>query len=459
MANQPSPPANPPANPLTSLHNTNWVAPFLRLSIANTISNLMVPLAGLIDTAFLGHLDEIYYFAGVALATIIFNVIYWSFGFLRMGTTGLVAQAVGRAESDSLWLVGMRNLLLALGLGLLIFLLQLPIRRLGFSLLQADADVLTAGQAFYRACIWGAPAVLMNYVLLGWFLGRGQGRIVILLSLVSNGANVALDYGFIYRLGWASYGAGLATAMSQYLMLLVGLAMILPTIPWPTIRQLRGQLWETKAIRALFQLNRDILIRTFALVMCFSLFTNFSSGMGAQTLAVNTLLLQVVTLAAYLLDGIAFATETYAGQFYGQAAYAQLRRLVLWGSAVSVILGVGFAIAFARYPASLFGLLTNHADLVAGVKAYVIWLLPVLGFGAIAFMLDGYFLGLTAGRALRNSTLIASLICFLPIALIAQQLRSPNLLWLAMTCFMAGRALTLAWMTPKTLGPQPEPRA
>ncbi|NEP16127.1 MAG: MATE family efflux transporter [Leptolyngbya sp. SIO4C1] len=417
----------------------------MRLAIANIISNLLVPLAGLIDTAFLGHLADIHHLGGVALANIIFNVVFWSFGFLRMATTGLTAQAVGRADPDEIWRVGGRSLLLGLGLGLLILLLQWPLRELGFALLQAAPDVLAAGRDFYSARIWGAPAVLMNYALLGWFLGQSQGRAVIVLSLVSNGGNILLDYWFIRQLGWASYGAGLATALSQYAMLLVGLSWMLkdwrPT-PWP-------ELWETSALRSLFGLNGHILVRTFALVISFALFTNISSGLGTDILAINTLLLQVVLLASYFIDGFAFATESYAGQLQGQVA--RLRSLLKLAGGLSLFFGLAFAIAFGLWPRSLFGLLTNHAEILTPIAQYTAWLLPVLGFGGIAFMLDGYFLGLTAGRVLRNSTLLASAIGFLPGAIAAYWLSSPHLLWLAMACFMLLRAATLGWVVPATL--------
>jgi MATE family multidrug resistance protein len=203
-----------------------FLASFFRLAAANIISNLMVPLAGLIDTAFLGHLAEIHHLAGVALATVIFNVVYWSFGFLRMGTTGMTAQARGREAEADVWLIFLRNSLIALGFGLGILLLQVPIRDLGFHLLSAEPAVKASGYDFFNARIWGAPAVMLNLVLMGWFLGREKGRRVILLSLVGNGSNVVLDYLFIRQLGWASAGAGWGTALSQYLMLLVGLGVI-----------------------------------------------------------------------------------------------------------------------------------------------------------------------------------------------------------------------------------------
>ncbi|MGF1566473.1 MAG: MATE family efflux transporter [Nodosilinea sp.] len=424
---------------------------FFRLAAANIVSNLMVPLAGLIDTAFLGHLEEIHYLGGVALATVIFNVVYWSFGFLRMATTGTTAQARGRLNSDEVWLIVLRNGLIALALGLGILLLQVPIRNLGFALLSGDAEVKAAGYAFYNARIWDAPAVLLNLVLMGWFLGREKGRWVIVLSLVGNGSNVVFNAILIGLLGWASAGAGLGTALSQYLTLTVGLGLIWSDGGVARLRRVLPQAWAPQALKGLFLLNRDILIRTAALVMSFALFTNFSAALGTQTLAANTLLLQVVTLSAYFIDGLAFATETFAGRYYGSGSPTHLRRLLWVGGGTSLTLGITVAMAFVLFPTALFGMLTSHREVIDTVQLYVGWLVPVLGLGAIAYMLDGYFLGLTAGPILRNGTVLAAAVGFLPLALVAQAAGSAHLLWLALVGLMAARALTLGWAVPRSL--------
>ncbi|PSN12420.1 MATE family efflux transporter [filamentous cyanobacterium CCT1] len=424
---------------------------FFRLAVANVISNLMVPLAALVDTAFLGHLDDIRHLGGVALATVIFNVVYWSFGFLRMGTTGTTAQARGRGDGQELWLILLRNGAIALSFGLLILLLQAPIRELGFGLLSGEPEVRAAGIAFYNARIWDAPAVLLNLVLMGWFLGRERGRRVIALSMVGNGSNVVFNYIFINQMGLASAGAGLGTALSQYLTLTVGLGLLIREGGWQNLRAVLPQGWNPQAIKGLFLLNRDILVRTFALVLSFALFTNFSSALGTQTLAANTLLMQVVTLSAYFIDGIAFATESFAGRYYGSGDRTHLRRLLTLGGFTSIALGLSFALAFVLFPQPLFGLLTVHQEVIATVQTYVLWLVPVLGLGAIAYMLDGYFLGLTAGSVLRNATVLAAGVGFLPLAFLAQAIGSAHLLWLALVGLMAARALTLLWAVPKSL--------
>ena len=427
---------------------------FFRLAVVNILSNLMVPMAGLFDIAFLGHLSEIRHLAGVALATVLFNYIYWTFGFLRMGTTGITAQAAGRSDFDGVFLTLWRNGVIALSIGITILILQQPLRELGFALLSATPEVKSSGQAYYDMLIWGAPANLLNFVLVGWFLGREQGGRVLLLSAFSNGLNVLLNYLFIVRLGWESAGAGLATALSQYLMLLVGISLIFPEIRWKQLQAIADKIFDRTALRAIFVLNGDILLRTLALVSTFALFTNLSSALGTLVLATNTLLMQVVTLAAYFIDGLAFATESLAGSFRGQGANEKLAPLARLSGAISLSLGITFALLFVLLPNPFFRLLTNHSEVIDQINRYVPWLLPILGFGSVAFMLDGYFLGLTEGSILRNSTVTAALLGFAPVALAAWQFQSSHLLWLALSLFMVARAVTLGVKVPETLSNQ-----
>ncbi|MGB3612485.1 MAG: MATE family efflux transporter [Elainellaceae cyanobacterium] len=435
---------------------TNIYWRFFRLSLFNVLSNLMVPIAGLVDTAFLGHLDDIRYLAGVAIATVIFNYLYWSFGFLRMSTTGIVAQANGRGDVQAVFTVGLRHGAIAIALGLGLLVLQVPLREIGFWLLQAEPGVRQAGIAFYNARIWGAPATLLNFVVLGWFLGREEGTRVLLLSMVGNTVNVVLDYVMVYRFDWGSAGAGLATAASQYTMLAVGLSLLLPhrhhlQTSWAV-------LFDRTALKQVFLLNGNILLRTFALLTAFGLFTNFSAALGTTVLAANTLLLQVLALAAYFIDGFAFATESLVGGLMGQAQInpssatrPKLLALLYGAGGISLVVGLLFALTFHLLPGPLFSLLTNHTAVLNQLKTITLWLLPILGFGAIAFMLDGYFLGLSAGRVLRNSSMTSVRVGVLPVAIASQRLPNLHLLWLALTLFMVGRAVTLALQVPATL--------
>lgn len=416
---------------------------FWRLAAVNIISNLMVPLASLIDIAFLGHLAEIHYLAGVAIATVLFNYLYWTFGFLRMATTGLTAQAQGRGEREQVIIILLRNIAIALVIGTIIIILQHPIREVGFSILQAEPDVIEAGRAYYNALIYGAPATLVNFVLFGWFLGKEQAKEVLIISLVNKGANIILDYLFIVRWDLSSGGAGFATAISQVITMIVGLFLVSRQLPWHTWGQYKTSLFNFTALKTVFTLNRDILIRTLALVSTFAIFTNLSATLGTKILAANTLLLEVVTLAAYFIDGIAFATESVAGNLQGQGKQKQLIPLLKIAGGTSLLAGLSFATIFSLFPQALFSLLTNHSAVIMQVSNHVWWLFPILGFGSIAYMLDGYFLGLTAGKILRQSTLIAATVGFAPMAIAAKQLQMNNLLWLALALFMATRSITL----------------
>ncbi len=426
---------------------------FFRLAVINILSNLMVPLAGLFDVAFLGHLDQLWYLAGVALATVLFNYLYWTFGFLRMGTTGLTAQALGSNDSETMLLVVLRNGAIALGLGLGLLILQWPVRMVGFGLLSATPEVKAAGQAYFDALIWGAPATLLNFVVVGWYLGRAQSRKVLLLSGVNNFTNVLFNYLFIVQWGWHSTGAGAATALSQYLMLVAGLMLIGQDVSGQQLRTVWPQVGRAAALRQTLTFNRDLLVRTFALISTFAVFTNLSSGLGTEVLSMNTLLLQVVTLASYFIDGIAFAMESVVGVLSQQHQPQRLRQLLTISGTTSVVIGVGFALAFCLFPRPLFSLLTHHQNVLVQVDQYVVWLLPVLGLGAVAYLLDGYFLGLTAGRHLRHSALMATLFGFLPLAIAAWYWQQVHLLWLALVLLMGVRAIYLVIHIPESLKP------
>ncbi|MEP0911394.1 MATE family efflux transporter [Leptolyngbya sp. GB1-A1] len=442
-----------------ALASIDFLPRFLRLATINVLSNLMVPLSGLISVAFLGHLNDIRYLTGVMLATVLFNTIYRTLSFLRMSTTGMTAQAVGRDDRSAMLLTGMRNGLLAMGLGGLILLLQHPLRDIGFRLLNAAPEVGAAGQAYYDARIWAAPVTLLNFVIIGWLLGQEKGEAkqfpfwrnrVLLLSIVGNGVNILLDYWLIVRWGWQSAGAGWATAIGQLAMAIVGLVMVGRSVKWQEIRSLAPEIFNWKEFRQTLTLNSNLLIRTFTLLCAFLLFASLSSALGTTVLAENALLLQIVTLTAYFVDGFAYATESLAGMFHGEGRRDRLLPLATLAGCVSFVFALAIALICICFPHSVFHLFTNSAAVLAGIHEFVVWLLPVLGCGSIAFMLDGYFAGLTAGATLRNTALIATLLGFVPVAIIAWNARSSTLLWLAMALFMAIRAGLLAVRVPAT---------
>lgn len=416
---------------------------FLRLTALNAMANLSVPLSSLVDAGMLGHLPDLRYLGGVALGGVLFDFVYWTFGFLRMSTTGTAAQARGRGDRPELYRVLYRALVLAAGLAALVLAFQVPLRELGFTLLSGTPEVEAAGRAYYGARIWGAPATLANFAFLGWFLGREESGRALLLTAAANGANVLFNYVLILRLGWNAFGAGLGTALSQYLALAVSIVLVLRSgrlEPWRW-----PQVAAREPLAALLRLNRDILIRTVLLVSTFAAFTSASAALGTAMLVANTLLLRLFTLVSYLVDGVAFATESLAGVFRGARDAASLRRLTVMALWVGMAIPLPLLLVMATQPERVLGLLTDHAEVVELASRLGLWLVPVLLFGAAAFVYDGLFLGLTEGRALRNAMILSALAGFAPLALWGVRAGEVNLLWLAMVVFMAARVATLEW--------------
>lgn len=423
----------------------------MRLAVPNVLSNLMVPLAGVVDTAILGHLETIAPLAGVALASVVFDYLYWTFGFLRMGTTGLTAQAVGRKAWGEVDVVFLRGAVIALGLGALLVLGRDLLGEWGFSLLTGSAEVKEAGRAYYDARILGAPATLLNFVFLGWFLGRERSDFALAMAAVGSLANVVLDYLLVVNAGLGSYGAGLATMISQYLTLALALLLLAKVSTPGWFSRARTLFWERGAIGRLVSLNGDIMVRTFALQTAFALFINFSAALGTTTLAANAVMLKVLSVASYFIDGFAFATESLAGIFRGEGRGNRLRELLGMNCRWSVGTGLFFAALGVLFPLQLYGVLTSHEEVLVLTTHYSPWLLGVLGLGGGAYALDGYFLGLTEGRVLRRSMLLSAGLGFLPLGLLGLGLKENHLLWGALALFMGVRAVTLALAVPPTL--------
>ncbi len=428
---------------------------FFRLAIPNILSNVTVPLVGLVDTALLGHLPNINYLAGVALGAVIFDYSYWSFGFLRMGTTGTTAQAVGRGDQREIYHILYRALAVALAVAVVLLLARHLIRDIGFAVLSGSPGVEQAGAGYFNARIWGAPATLSNYVLLGWLLGRERAREALLIVVLGNLANLALDYVFIMHFGWAAWGAGAATALSQYAMLAIGVVCVCRLGKLEPF--VVAELLDRDRLTELFRLNRDILVRTLALMTTFALFTNFSALIGTTVLAANAILQRLQLLAAYLIDGAAFATESLAGIYYGQRDLDQLRRVLR----LAMITGMAFAVpvvaALLLAPETILGLMTSHVAVIETARQYAPWMAPALLFGSIAYIYDGFFIGITEGRVLRNQMAISFLL-FLPIAWLAVRRGDNHLLWIAMVIFMVGRVVTMKVGERRVLGRMEVPR-
>ncbi|MCP2727550.1 guanitoxin biosynthesis MATE family efflux transporter GntT [Limnofasciculus baicalensis] len=418
---------------ITLNHRYDFLPRFYRLALMNILSSIVVPLSGLIDLAFLGHLSDIRYLAGVTLAMVLFNYLYRTLNFLRFSSNGMTAQAVGADDREAILLVLLRNGLIALAIGILILILQYPLQKLGFTFLVGETEVKNAGLDYYNARIWGAPAVLFNFVLVGWFFGREMNGVVVLLSFLESLTNVVLDYIFIIRWGWASTGAGLTTAMSQYLSFFVGLIIICFHIDWSIVSATIQKVLDFSAIKATFKLNGDMLVRNLTLVSTLAIFVEVSSAMGTTMLAENSLLIQAAAFNMFIIQGVGFATQSLTGNLKGKGDSEKLEPLLKIAILTSLFLSIPMAIVYILFPQTVFGLLTNHREITEYISNFTLWLLPYQVFFGITWIFEGYFGGLTEGKILRNSALGSFGLGFMPMAVAAWYFHNNHLLWFAMS--------------------------
>ncbi len=414
---------------------------FLRLTALNVASNLTVPVASLVDTAMLGHLDEVRFLAGVALASIIFDYLFWAFGFLRMGTTGMVAMAHGRGEDEEAARVFLRSLAVGLCIGVLALLLAPVIREGAFALLAGSEASEAVGRVYFGARIWGAPAVFANLALAGYFIGVGRSASALAMAFAQNLGNAALNVWFIWGLGLEAYGAGLASMTSQYLAVLVGAGAMVRTQPvWPsTLRAL----FERRALRSLFDLNRDIFIRTLSMLTVFAVFTNLSALGGEARLAAFAILIRLLTAAAYVVDGAAFALESLIGGVWHSRDYDTVRWLVRYAMQLGLWVAASLVAMLLLGGENAYAVLTEHEEVVTIARRYELFMVATLAFGVVAWIYDGVFIGLTWGARLRQAALWSAS-AFTPGALYAWSTGSATALWLAFLAFTGARALTLA---------------
>ncbi|MEM9805017.1 MAG: MATE family efflux transporter, partial [Cyanobacteria bacterium P01_D01_bin.56] len=290
--------------------------------------------------------------------------------------------------------------------------------------------------------------------LIGWFLGREKNGVVFLISLMANVSNVLLDYLMINRWGWESMGAGIATALSQYLGLLVGLVVIALTIDWTNVGKAMAQVWDQQALTSTLILKGNILVRFLALISAYSIFTNLSATFGTASLAENGLLLQIALLSQFTVQGVGMTAQTLIGNFKGQGRTDQCLPVLKTAIVTSLVISLGFALTAVLFPGTTFTLLTSHADVSQAMGSYATWLVPLLSITSVAFMLEGYFIGLKEGAVLRNGALLGFGLGFTPLALLATYLQNSYLLWTALTAYMTVLMLFLVYKLVKA--PLPE---
>lgn len=423
----------------------------LQLAIPNIISNLSVPLLGAVDTALVGHLDEVYYLGAIALGGMIFNFIFWGFGFLRMGTTGITAQAFGEENKTESVMTLVRALCVAGLFSFLILLLQVWIADLSFWLVEASPEVEHYTRIYFNIRIFTAPATLGLYAINGWFLGMQNARYPMIVTVVLNVLNIVLDVFFVYSLDMHVDGVAWGTLIARYVGLILAVVLLVAKYRGWLKAYVREKLLELEPIQKFFSVNRDIFIRTLCLIFTFSFFTAKSAEFGNVILAANTILLQLWMMVSYGIDGFAFAAESLIGRYKGSGEKGKLKKAVgycfFWG------IGIGFAasLVYALFDIPILNIFTDQQEVIETALVFWAWTIAGPAVSSFCYIWDGIFIGATATVPMRNSMIIATILVFLPVYAIGVSFLGlgNHAIWLALTLFMIARGVTLSAYAPR----------
>jgi len=412
------------------------------------LANAAVPLLGIVDTAVIGHLGSAAALGAIAIGALIMNFIYWGFGFLRMGTTGISAQALGAQNNAELGATVGRAIIIAGIVGSLLLLLQVPLSLMIFNIFQGTEEVETAARTYFEIRIWGAPAALFGFAALGWFIGVQHSGYVLALQLLLNGLNAALDIWFVAGLDLGVAGVAYGTVIAEWTMACAASFLILREF---RKRGLKLDITRLKAAAPMIKMvaiNRDIFIRTLALVGGFALFNWESTRMGDVTLAGNFILLQFISFGAFFLDGFAFAVEALVGEAVGARNPARLREAVI--KSTQWALGTSMMLALLTWTLGPFVIvaLTNVPEVQAAAIAFLAFAAIYPLIGVWPFQFDGIFIGATRGADMRNAMLM-SFGAFVIAWYVLTPLYGNTGLWIAFLIFLSARAITLGLRYPR----------
>ncbi len=414
----------------------------LWLAIPMVLSNITIPLLGLVDAAVIGHLEHAWYLGGVALGSTVISVTFWLLGFLRMSTTGLTAQAFGADNRAGLARVWLQGMLMALGFAAVFLLLHRFIADGVFGFSSASAEVKLYAQQYFVIRAWSAPASLVNFVLLGWLLGTQNSRAPMWMVIITNVVNIVLDLLFVLGLGWKVQGVALASVIADYSGMGFGLWCVwrywlqyqLPS-PLALLRE------STQGLSRFVRLNRDIFLRSLCLQAAFSFMTFQGAAFGDQTVAANAVLMSFLMMISYGMDGFAYAMEAMVGKAIGAKSETQLKAAMIGSAFWSVIICLLLTLAFGWYGSALIRLITDISAVQQTAQVYLPWLVAMPLTSMWCFLLDGIFIGATKGREMRNSMFVAA--CTFFVVFYGFAFWGNHALWLAMLSFMAMRGLSL----------------
>ena len=418
----------------------------LTIAIPIVLSNITVPILGAVDTAVVGQLGKAAPVAAVGVGAIIITSFYWLFGFLRMGTTGLVAQAVGSKDESEVRAYLLRALILGLLAGLFIFLLRTPLMELGLWISPASSDVEELAQKYISIRVWSAPAAIGLYGIVGWLIALERTKSVLFLQFFMNGVNVLLDIWFVLVLNWGVQGVAIATVIAEVSALILGLLICYDRFKdksWPTLRIV----FSIARLKNMLSTNLDILLRSIILEVIFVSFLLYGGKFGDVKLAANQVLLQFLHIAAHGLDGFALAAETLVGQAFGKKDRSILRKSIIVSSKLAFLLSCIMAISFLLFGSSLIDLMTTAENVRLEAKSYIIFITLVPILGVSAYMLDGIFIGATKTKDMRNMMFITLIFYVIAVLLLVPYFQNTGL-WLALLISFIVRGVTLAFRYP-----------
>lgn len=421
----------------------------LRLAIPNIITNITVPLLGMVDTAIVGHIDlqeRMDFIGAVAIGTMIFNVIYWNFGFLRMGTSGFTAQAYGAKDEKEQMNILMRACFIALIASFALVILQKPIGKLALLCIEDKNSLGYLAMQYFYIRIWAAPATLGMYAIKGWFIGMQDSKTPMWISILINILNIVFSFVLAIKMQMHIKGVAAGTLIAQWGGLLITLFLwhkkyrhLSKFVNWKATL-------DKKKLSVFFKANADIYLRTLCLIAVTTYFTIASSTMPYPLLAVNTLLMQLFTLFSYFMDGFAYASESLCGRFKGAGERKNLskcvRYILLWG----VILSAFFTLLYAFFGNNILSLLTNQQNVLDASRDYIVWTLFIPFCGCVAFLYDGILIGMTETRLMRNAIFIATAL-FFALYFGLREMFANNALWIAFLVYLSGRSILMMYMS------------
>ena len=406
------------------------------------IANISTPLLGLVDTAVMGHLDNASFLAAVALAGLIFNFLFWGFGFLRMGTAGLSAQAFGANNTLELNAILLRAMVLAVSISFLLLVFQQSIAAFSFYLINCNDSIEPLAQQYFYIRIWSAPACLCQYVILGWFLGRQNTTSPLLIVVTTNACNICLDLLFVVHYGMNTEGVALASVLAEYIGLIFGVLLVIRNIPVSSLSLSWPHLLQADKIKAMLLINGHLSVRTLCLIFTFSFFTVQGAKFGSAILAANAILMNFQTFMAYALDGFAHAAEALIGRALGAKNKILFQQSIKTTALWSLLVALLFTLTFNFAGQDIINSLTHLTEVREPAYEYLPWLiaLPLISFSS--FLLDGVFIGATLSRQMRDCILLSLFLVFLPSWYYTQDLANHGL-WLALSLFMLMRTLIM----------------